>query len=109
MGLYKPRLGTGTLTPFNRRLGLIYWHYVCRDKRKGWSVDFSVKDFRKRLENASCSYCGTTNDIGLDRIDNTQGHTLANTIPCCERCNMTRGDRFSVEQMKQLGKIIATF
>ena len=39
-----------------------------------------------------CSYClDTEAKMTLDRIDNTIGHTQANVVPACLRCNVTRG------------------
>ncbi len=51
-------------------------------------------------------YCGDTNRIGLDRIDNSKGHTKDNTVPCCYECNCARNNNFSFEEMKILGKTI---
>ena len=51
-------------------------------------------------------YCGDTEDIGLDRIDNTKGHTKDNVVPCCYICNTTRGSNFTYEEMKIIGKTI---
>ena len=50
--------------------------------------------------------CGDTNRIGLDRIDNSKGHTKDNTVPCCYECNCARNNNFSFEGMKILGKTI---
>lgn len=30
---------------------------------------------------------------GLDRVDNSKGHTLSNVVPCCKECNMAKGTR----------------
>lgn len=52
-----------------------------------------------------CFYCGAApNQIcktsswnglfvynGLDRVDNTKGYTIANTVPCCKTCNIAKG------------------
>ncbi len=108
MGLYKPRLGTG-MTKEKKRMAGIYFHYKARDLAKGIQIGYSLKQFRKRMNNGICIYCKSNNTLGLDRIDNSKGHTIDNTNVCCNICNMTRGNRFSVEQMKQLGKIISTF
>lgn len=39
-----------------------------------------------------CAYCGATTNLGLDRIDNAQGHTLSNVRACCTRCNYIKRD-----------------
>jgi hypothetical protein len=40
-----------------------------------------------------CKYCGDSSPLmmGLDRIDNSLGHTIDNVVPCCRRCNYIRG------------------
>lgn len=38
-----------------------------------------------------CFYCGGDDvSMGLDRIDNSQGHIVGNVNPCCNRCNTIR-------------------
>jgi hypothetical protein len=39
-----------------------------------------------------CRYCNSPIEtIGLDRIDNTEGYSLPNVIPCCTVCNKMKG------------------
>jgi hypothetical protein len=45
----------------------------------------------------------------LDRIDNNVGYTPANCVVCCSRCNMGKGDSFSYEEWKHIGKAIRDF
>jgi hypothetical protein len=55
-----------------------------------------------------CYYCGTIDEPrGLDRKDNDLGHTMDNCIPCCAVCNLTRGNRFTVDEMEEIGQVIA--
>jgi len=56
-----------------------------------------------------CVYCGLQDGIGIDRLDNTIGHVLNNIVPCCEQCNYTRGDIWTVGQMVQIGDLIRQF
>ena len=42
----------------------------------------------------------------IDRIDNNKGHEINNVVPCCYECNVARGNNFSFEEMKLLGKTI---
>jgi len=39
-----------------------------------------------------CHYCGSLDSCGLDRRDNTKGHSKDNVVPCCEKCNNILGD-----------------
>lgn len=56
---------------------------------------------------APCIHCGTIDEPrGLDRIDNKKGHTKDNVAPACRYCNVARSDRFSFEEMKEIGQAI---
>lgn len=79
--------------------------YRNRDQKRRF--DFNLdRDFLNDLISKPCTYCGDTKLIGADRIDNFKGHTKDNVLPCCYTCNVTRGDQFTVEEMKLLGKTI---
>lgn len=55
-----------------------------------------------------CVYCGTvTDNRGLDRLDNSLPHIKGNVQTACTGCNIMRGDRFTVEEMKLIGKTVA--
>jgi hypothetical protein len=55
-----------------------------------------------------CVYCGTTTaNRGLDRINNSLPHIKGNVQTACTECNVIRGDRFTVEEMKRLGETVA--
>ncbi len=54
-----------------------------------------------------CVHCGTTDSPrGLDRIDNALPHIKGNVAPSCAPCNFARGDRFTFEEMRVIGKVI---
>jgi len=66
----------------------------CRvsDRKKGRDNDLDLEFVRKIIAQP-CAYCGETEiRISLDRIDNALGHTKANVIQACERCNYFRRD-----------------
>ena len=79
--------------------------YKCKDKKRNFICDLDF-DFVDKLTNKPCIYCGDTHNIGLDRIDNSKGHTKDNVVPCCVECNTVRNDLFTVEEMIKLGKTI---
>lgn len=110
LGLCNPsRLGTGYGAEdiLRRRK---YYKYRLFDKARGFvGMEMGVREFCKLLADAVCEYCGSKKDVGLDRISNQDGHNETNTVYACSRCNMTRGDRFSVAQMKEIGNVIRTF
>lgn len=102
------RKGTGVYDLITSKIRRKYYKYNSFDfKKLGNKVDYTVNEFIERIKGNECSYCGeNTDELGLDRIDNTKGHTLNNTVVCCSVCNMTRGDRFTYEEMKLIGDTI---
>jgi len=72
-------------------------------KKKGYSFELTNEQFFKLTQRA-CYYCGIepnniTKNIqtngnyiynGLDRIDNTKGYTIKNTVSCCSICNYAK-------------------
>lgn len=61
------------------------------DKKAGLVSDLDEETVTRLIEQP-CSYCGETDlPMTLDRIDNVLGHTAANVVGACYRCNMTRG------------------
>lgn len=94
----------------NNRDAELFKIYRKEDIRKGFDNDLSEEWLRDNITTKSCFYCGTTSrPIGADRIDNSKGHTQENVVPCCKICNKVRNNIFSVDEMKMLGKVIATF
>lgn len=90
---------------FNKSVIRRYSSYKERDKRKNLYNDLDL-NFAKEMMSQPCIYCGSTKDIGLDRIDNKKGHSKDNVVPCCYICNTARNSNFSFEEMKILGKTI---
>ena len=78
-----------------------------RDKKypEGTRYDFTDEEIQDFLQQP-CVYCGDTENIGLERIDNDLGHCKANCLPCCTLCNLTRGSRYTVEEFKLIGEVI---
>lgn len=70
------------------------------------ACDISV-DEMMGLISQPCTHCGTTEiNRGLDRIDNSLPHIRGNVVPSCAPCNVARGDRFTFEEMQQIGAVI---
>ena len=79
--------------------------YKHKDKVNSLDVcDYTIDEMLEVM--VKPCYCGDTHRIGLDRIDNSKGHTKDNTVPCCYECNCARNNNFSFEEMKVLGKTI---
>lgn len=57
------------------------------------------------IQDAECHYCSRPlNETGggLDRMDNSIGHTCYNVVPCCRLCNRTKAHDILYEEMKVL-------
>ena len=85
-----------------------YRTYKFTDKRDNLSttVDFSFDDFLYFLSTNKCVYCDSNINLGLDRIDNNKGHSKDNVLVCCLRCNTLRSNKFTVNEMKQIGQVL---
>lgn len=81
--------------------------YRLKDKKQGFKVvNISIESFIKNVLKNNCVYCDADSHIGADRISNLEGHSLENIVPACYSCNITRGNRFTYEEMKKLGNFI---
>jgi hypothetical protein len=83
------------------------------DKKRGHFGTMTREEYNT-ITSKPCYYCGTRLDIGVDRKDNTIGHTYSNALPCCHKCNYLLSDlpmeakeilKISLTKIKQL-KII---
>mgnify|MGYP001559832597 CR=1 len=58
---------------------------------------------------ACCYYCQfplPDAGVGLDRLDNSIGYTVANVVPCCTDCNYTRGHTWSHQEYLELAPMV---
>ena len=70
-----------------------YRNYIYRSITTDRELSISYEEFLDLVTNYSCYYCGLDNDqLGLDRVDNSQGYTLENVVPCCRPCNVAKND-----------------
>lgn len=80
--------------------------YRCKDKKKGFVTTITREYLEDVIRHGKCVYCGDTEKLGLDRIDNNRGHEMGNVVPCCYECNCARNDNFTHEEMLIIGKAI---
>ncbi len=75
-----------------------------------WELTF---DEWEALDGTPCHYCGKEFSVragsGIDRVNNLEGYTRANSTRCCPTCNIIKGSTFTEDQMLQIGRLIATF
>lgn len=78
--------------------------YKYMDKRDNRPIicDYTYEELLHILSTNRCTYCGSTDTLTLDRINNTKGHTKDNTVVSCYVCNTIRGNRYTVEEMKMI-------
>lgn len=82
----------------------LYHNYKMGAVKRGLEFSLTKDDF-KFLTSEECYLCGTKPKSiiktknnngaylynGIDRIDNTKGYTIENSMPCCKDCNFRKG------------------
>lgn len=89
----------------NLKAKYIYSIYKKLDRKNSRLFALTVEWVKLNIVNSECIYCGFISN-GIDRIDNNEGHTVANSVPCCTQCNNARMDNFSHEEFKIIGEAI---
>lgn len=72
----------------------------------GWTLSY---DQYYCLIKCPCYYCGgklNETRIGLDRLDNTLGYTLHNSVPCCSDCNRIKCHLLTSAEMLEVAKVL---
>ncbi len=69
--------------------GTPFRDYQQRARKKDLAFDFTPTTFLEH-RNQPCHYCRLVGG-GIDRLDNRQGYTVANCVPCCSECNYMKG------------------
>lgn len=77
---------------YKNKLEFKYKAYRHNDKVKFRDCTTIEKYASIELMTLPCSYCGLEHAHGLDRLDNSKGHSKDNVVPCCEKCNYLLGD-----------------
>lgn len=81
--------------------------YRVKDYKRFRIIHKLDKDwFRENIITKPCVYCGDTEKIGCDRIDNDKPHYESNVVPCCYPCNAARNRNFTYDEMLVIGESI---
>ena len=65
--------------------------YLKGAERRGLAFDFTVEEFTEVFWQKPCSYCGDPiRTVGVDRVNNEEGYTKTNAVPCCKMCNFMK-------------------
>lgn len=71
---------------------ILFEDYRTNDRKKNRDNDLTMEFICEAIKQP-CSYCDDTEcKMTLDRCDNSVGHLQANVVPCCYRCNISRGN-----------------
>jgi len=93
---------------------------AARNRGYKWELPDEVFD---KLIKSPCHYCGLSPSntcvatpgsygdkvlySGVDRVDNTQGYTAENCVPCCAICNTAKSDLSTSEWKIYLDRLVA--
>lgn len=72
-------------------LNRIISSYKSNAINRGLKWELSLEE-AVNLFKGNCYYCNSNPLNGIDRVDNNQGYTLDNCVPCCKICNMMKKD-----------------
>lgn len=90
----------------------------CAEQR-GYNFELTIEEFR-HLTGSNCFYCNKEPQQkkkskysqylynGIDRVDNTKGYTLDNTVSCCMDCNSKKAGvtiEIALKMLRFLGVI----
>lgn len=97
----KFNMATGNV---HRKLG--DYRYMDKKAQINPICDYTHSELLYVLSTSRCAYCDSVDQLTLDRIDNTKGHTKDNTIVACNSCNSIRMNKYTVEEMKQVSGLL---
>lgn len=75
-------------------------------KKRGVAFDIALPLFSSLLDKA-CTYCGTHDRIGIDRVDSSLGYSAANCAPCCSDCNYAKREMSKESFLNLVARIYA--
>lgn len=81
--------------------------YLRVDRENGMEGDVTQSFLMNNIFPSACTYCGLSDELmGCDRVDNSKGHLQSNVVPACRTCNCFRSNKFTREEMMELGAVI---
>ena len=83
-----------------------YSIYKQNAKKRGIVFDIALPLFSSLLDKA-CTYCGTHERIGVDRVDSSLGYSAENCVPCCSDCNYAKRDMSQESFLNLVARIYA--
>lgn|SRR5208337_3181583 len=97
----------------------LYKQLLSVAKRREWKC-LTYEEFLKFTKTKECHYCSDSliwieyrdrnykgvRGYNLDRKDSSIGYLARNLVPCCKRCNLSKGDRFTYGEWVEIGRLI---
>ena len=99
------------------------YNLLCRASKGRTEVTLTYKQYLKFV-GLNCHYCDAQvlwvphinakkgvrgSAYNLDRKDNSLGYSKDNCVVCCGPCNQTKSNRFTYDQMLQIGDLIRSW
>lgn len=85
--------------------------YIESASKRNLNIGITLCEFIK-IVNKPCYYCEYYSDIeviGIDRVDSSIGYINSNIVPCCEKCNIAKGEMNIDEFKEHITKIYNIF
>lgn len=84
----------------------LYKIYKSSARKYNRYFNLSLNNFIQWFNNTDCYYCfNRINTIGLDRVNNENGYTMENVVPCCSTCNYMKRHLKQSDFFKHILKI----
>ena len=83
-----------------------YSVYKQNARRKGIRFDISLQLFSSLIKK-QCTYCGSTERVGVDRVDSSMSYSEANCEPCCSDCNYAKREMSKGSFLSLIARIYA--
>jgi hypothetical protein len=98
------RIEQMSIAPGQAEINSLFLDYQNGAKERGYEFSLTKKQFEKMIKE-NCFYCGVSPSRfkknaknskgiyfnGIDRIENSKGYSVKNSVPCCFDCNRSKG------------------
>lgn len=81
-----------------------YCRYLQRDRVRNMNLGLTFEQFESLL-NENCVYCGSNQEITIDRRESNIGYEPQNCQPCCKTCNIMKNWLSEYSFLDQITKI----
>ena len=99
------------LKKYNLTIERKYTQLQAKCKHKNYKLDITLDKYKSLIKDG-CFYCSSTLDktgVSLDRLNNDNGYTVDNVVPCCGNCNQIRNKHLTHEEMIVAMKAVLQF